>query len=203
MTDFSPALHRFGDVAVRLSVELGRADMPLRDVLSLGQGSVVALNRMTDELLDITANGKVIAQGEVVAQDGKFALKIVTLVGEEPQAPAMTMPAAPAATVNPASSAASVAPATAPAPTPSAPAEPQASPEAPQDRPEVATPAAAEPASDAVPEAASDMAPEPAPEAVSEEPPTESPAQEIDDLADALAEIAPTVEGDETSEDPA
>ncbi|MEO0699694.1 MAG: FliM/FliN family flagellar motor switch protein, partial [Pseudomonadota bacterium] len=48
MTDFSPALHRFGDVSVRLSVELGRADMPLRDVLALGQGSVVALSRLTD-----------------------------------------------------------------------------------------------------------------------------------------------------------
>jgi flagellar motor switch protein FliN/FliY len=85
MTAFSPALHRFGDVSVRLSVELGRTDMPLRDVLSLGQGSVVALNRMTDELLDVTANGKVVAQGEVIAQDGKFALRIVNLVGEEPE----------------------------------------------------------------------------------------------------------------------
>ena len=85
MTAFSPALHRFGDVSVRLSVELGRADMPLRDVLSLGQGSVVALNRLTDELLDVTANGKVVAQGEVVAQEGKFALRIVMLVGDEPE----------------------------------------------------------------------------------------------------------------------
>ncbi|MEO0589875.1 MAG: flagellar motor switch protein FliN [Pseudomonadota bacterium] len=87
MTDFSPALHRFGDVSVRLSVELGRADMPLRDVLALGQGSVVALSRLTDELLDITANGKVIAQGEVIAEDGKFALRIVSLAGAEPDAP--------------------------------------------------------------------------------------------------------------------
>ena len=83
MTDFSPAFHRFGDVAVRLSVELGRADMPLKDVLSLGQGSVVTLSRLTDELLDVTANGKVVAQGEVIAEDGKFALRIVTLAGDE------------------------------------------------------------------------------------------------------------------------
>lgn len=86
MTDLSPALLRFGDVSVRLSVELGRTDMPLREVLSLGQGSVVALNRLTDELLDITANGKVIAQGEVITQGGKFALRIVNLVGEDPSA---------------------------------------------------------------------------------------------------------------------
>lgn len=86
MTNLSPALMRFGDVSVRLSVELGRTDMPLRDVLSLGQGSVVALNRLTDELLDITANGKVVAQGEVIAEGGKFALRIVNLVGEDPSA---------------------------------------------------------------------------------------------------------------------
>ncbi|MEE4152923.1 MAG: FliM/FliN family flagellar motor switch protein [Erythrobacter sp.] len=83
MTAFSPALHRFGDVTVRLSVELGRADMALRDVLALGPGRVVALDRLTDELLDVTANGKVVARGEVVAKDGRFALRVVSLVGEE------------------------------------------------------------------------------------------------------------------------
>ncbi len=83
MSAFNPALHRFGDVTVRLSVELGRADMPLKEVLSLGEGSVVSLNRLTDELLDLTANGRVIARGEVVAQDGRFALRIVSLVGED------------------------------------------------------------------------------------------------------------------------
>ena len=94
MSDLSPALMRFGDVSVRLSVELGRTDMPLRDVLSLGQGSVVALNRLTDELLDITANGKVVAQGEVIAESGKFALRIVNLVGEDPSASAGVSPTA-------------------------------------------------------------------------------------------------------------
>ncbi len=83
MTAFNPALHRFGDVTVRLSVELGRTDMPLKDVLALGEGSVVPLNRMTDELLDVTANGRVIAHGEVVAEDGKFALRIVSLAGDD------------------------------------------------------------------------------------------------------------------------
>lgn len=86
MTAFQPAsLHRFGDVAVRLSVELGRTEMPLRDVLQLGEGSTVALDRLTDELLDVTANGRVIARGEVVADKGRFALRIVSLVGEEGQ----------------------------------------------------------------------------------------------------------------------
>ncbi len=83
MSAFSPALHRFGDVSVRLSVELGRTDMPLRDVLALGEGSVVSLNRLTDELLDVTANGKIVARGEVIAENGRFALRIVSLAGEE------------------------------------------------------------------------------------------------------------------------
>jgi flagellar motor switch protein FliN/FliY len=83
MNAFNPAIHRFGEVTVRLSVELGRTDMPLKDVLALGEGSVVPLDRLTDELLDVTANGKVIARGEVIAQDGRFALRIVSLVGDE------------------------------------------------------------------------------------------------------------------------
>ncbi|QUL36909.1 FliM/FliN family flagellar motor switch protein [Erythrobacter sp. JK5] len=89
MTAYNPALHRFGDVSVRLSVELGRTDMPLREVLALGEGSVVPLNRLTDELLDVTANGRIIAKGEVVTQDGRFALRIVSLAGDDtPGAPA-------------------------------------------------------------------------------------------------------------------
>ncbi|AOL22282.1 flagellar motor switch protein FliN/FliY [Erythrobacter litoralis] len=87
MSDFSPssrsALHRFGNVGVRLSVELGRTEMMLRDVLLLGEGSTVALNRLTDEALDLTANGRVIARGEVVTQNGRFALKILSLVGDD------------------------------------------------------------------------------------------------------------------------
>ena len=86
MTAFQPATFaRFGDVAVRLSVELGRTEMPLRDVLMLGEGSTVSLDRLTDELLDVTANGRVIARGEVVAERGRFALRIVSLVGEDGQ----------------------------------------------------------------------------------------------------------------------
>jgi len=83
MTFQPAAFSRFGDVAVRLSVELGRTELPLRDVLMLGEGSTVALDRLTDELLDVTANGRVIARGEVVAEKGRFALRIVSLVGED------------------------------------------------------------------------------------------------------------------------
>lgn len=96
----SPAFARFGDVAVRLSVELGRTDMPLRDVLMLGEGAMVALDRLTDELLDVTANGRVIARGEVVADKGRFALRIVNLVGEDGQDLPPPLPDAPSATAD-------------------------------------------------------------------------------------------------------
>ena len=79
----SPALQRLGAVSVKLSVELGSTNMALKDVLALSEGSVVSLDKLTDELLDITANGQVIAHGEVIAQDGKFALRIVSLAGGE------------------------------------------------------------------------------------------------------------------------
>ena len=82
MNAINPALHRFGEVTVRLAVELGRTDMPLKDVLALEEGSVVPLNRQVDELLDITANGRVVARGEVVAHDGRFAIRIVSLVND-------------------------------------------------------------------------------------------------------------------------
>ena len=84
MTAYQPAgFSRFGDVSVRLSVELGRTEMCLREVLMLGEGSTVTLDRLTDELLDVTANGRVIARGEVVTDKGRVALRIVSLVGEE------------------------------------------------------------------------------------------------------------------------
>lgn len=80
------------DVDVRLSVELGRTDMKLKDVLALGEESVVLLDRLTDELLDVMVNGKVIAKGEIVAQGNRFGLRIVEMAGAEdsPEMPAPT-----------------------------------------------------------------------------------------------------------------
>jgi flagellar motor switch protein FliN len=76
------------DVDVRLSVELGRVDMKLKDILALSEESVVALDRLTDELLDVSVNGKVIAKGEIVAQGSRFALRIVEIAGNTAEADA-------------------------------------------------------------------------------------------------------------------
>ena len=67
------------DVDVRLSVELGRTSMKLRDVLGLSDNSVVMLDRMVDEPLDVLVNGKLIARAEIVSENGRFGMKIVEL----------------------------------------------------------------------------------------------------------------------------
>ena len=83
MTFQTRGLEFLKDVDVRLTVELGRTDMKLKDVLSLTEESVVLLDRLTDELLDVMVNGKLIARGEVVAQGERFGLRIVELIGQE------------------------------------------------------------------------------------------------------------------------
>ena len=69
------------DIDVRLTVELGRKNMRLRDVLALGESSVIELDRLTDDPLDIMVNGKLIARGEGVAQGNRFAIRVLELVG--------------------------------------------------------------------------------------------------------------------------
>lgn len=81
MNQFSDSLGLLQDIDVRLTVELGRKQMRLRDVLALGENSIVELDRLTDEPLDILVNGKLIARGEVVAQGNRFAIRVLELVG--------------------------------------------------------------------------------------------------------------------------
>ena len=68
------------DVNLKISVELGRAQLKLRDVLNLSTGSVVELGRQTSEPVDILVNGALLASGEVVVVDGHFAVRITKLL---------------------------------------------------------------------------------------------------------------------------
>jgi len=77
----NPGFGLIQDIDVRLTVELGRTDMLLRDILALGEESVVMLDRLIDEPLDVKVNGKLIARGEVVADGNRFGLRILELVG--------------------------------------------------------------------------------------------------------------------------
>jgi flagellar motor switch protein FliN/FliY len=68
------------DVPVRISVEVGRRDMRVEDLLRLTQGSVVELNRMAGEPVDVLVNGMPVARGEVIVVDDNFAVRLTEVV---------------------------------------------------------------------------------------------------------------------------
>ena len=68
------------DVPVTLSMEVGRARIPIRNLLQLNQGSVVELERAAGEPLDVYANGTLIAHGEVVVINEKFGIRLTDVV---------------------------------------------------------------------------------------------------------------------------
>lgn len=68
------------DVPLPITVELGRTSMTIRDVLDLGPGSVVELDRVAGEPVDILVNGKLVAKGEVVVIDENFGVRVVDIV---------------------------------------------------------------------------------------------------------------------------
>jgi flagellar motor switch protein FliN/FliY len=76
-TDLSLVL----DVPVELAVEIGRTTMTIRQTMALAPGSVVVLDRMAGEPVDLLVNGKRIARGEVVAIDEEFGLRITEVTG--------------------------------------------------------------------------------------------------------------------------
>jgi flagellar motor switch protein FliN/FliY len=68
------------DVCLNLTVELGRTELPIKEVLELTRGSVIELNRVAGESVDLFANGKMIAKGEVVVIEDNFGLRITSIV---------------------------------------------------------------------------------------------------------------------------
>ncbi len=67
------------NVSLTLSARIGRAPMRVREILGLGNGSVVPLDRRSDEPIELFANEKLIAYGEIVAVDGRFGVRITEL----------------------------------------------------------------------------------------------------------------------------
>lgn len=69
------------NIPVRLSVELGRAELPIRDVVNIDRGSVIALDRSVGQPLDVRVNGVLIGHGEiVVVGEDRLALRLVDVV---------------------------------------------------------------------------------------------------------------------------
>ena len=77
----SAELERLYDVPVELAVEIGRTRMTIGDTLGLGPGSIITLNRMAGEPVDLLVNGRPIARGEVVVIDEEFGLRVTEVVG--------------------------------------------------------------------------------------------------------------------------
>ena len=68
------------DVPITISMEIGRARINIRNLLQLNQGSVVELDRLAGEPMDVLVNGTLIAQGEVVVVNEKFGIRLTDIV---------------------------------------------------------------------------------------------------------------------------
>jgi flagellar motor switch protein FliN/FliY len=68
------------DIPLDVSVELGKVKMLVNDLLQLGQGSIIALNKPVGERLEIYISDKLIARGEVVVADEKFGIRVTDIV---------------------------------------------------------------------------------------------------------------------------
>ena len=68
------------DIPVQLTVELGRTKVPIKYILQLAQGSIVELDALAGEPMDVLINGYLIAQGEVVVVNEKFGIRLTDIV---------------------------------------------------------------------------------------------------------------------------
>ena len=69
-----------GDIPVQATVELGQTKLTLKEILELSEGSIIELDRLAGEPLDLKVGGQLIAQGEVVAIDDSYGLRITNVV---------------------------------------------------------------------------------------------------------------------------
>lgn len=79
----SPDLDVILDIPVSIAMEVGRTDIPIRNLLQLNQGSVIELDRLAGEPLDVLVNGTLIAHGEVVMVNEKFGIRLTDVVSQQ------------------------------------------------------------------------------------------------------------------------
>ena len=68
------------DIPLKVSVELGRTNVLIKDLLQLGQGSVLELDKLAGEPLEVLVNGKLVARGEVVVVNEKFGIRLTDII---------------------------------------------------------------------------------------------------------------------------
>ncbi len=71
------------DIPVTLSMEIGRTKMRIKELLDLSSGSIVELQKMVDEPLDVLVNGTLVARGEAVVIDRKFGVRLTEVVSRQ------------------------------------------------------------------------------------------------------------------------
>ena len=76
-------LEFLGDVPLEITIELGRARLTIGELISLSEGSVVELDKLAGEPVDILANGMLVARGEVVVVNEYFSVRVTEIVSEE------------------------------------------------------------------------------------------------------------------------
>ena len=81
-----PSVQRLLDVPIDVTIELGQTELSIRRILEIGPGSIIELDRMAGEPVDLVVNDKVIAQGEVVVIEENFGIRITHLVTPEERA---------------------------------------------------------------------------------------------------------------------
>src|SRR5438105_6479690 len=81
-TDHGHGIELLMDVALEVSVELGRSHMSIGEILGLRTGTVIELDKLAGEPVDVSVNGTLIARGEVVVVDEKFGVRITEVVSK-------------------------------------------------------------------------------------------------------------------------
>ncbi len=85
-TTSSDGLRLLENIGVRLTVEVGRTELTIRDLLRLSEGSVIELDRLAGDPLDVLVNGTLIAKGEVVMVGERFGIRFGQIVDPEKRA---------------------------------------------------------------------------------------------------------------------
>ncbi len=83
LSENSPKLEVILDIPVRLSMEVGNTEISIRNLLQLNQGSVIELDRLAGEPLDVLVNGTLIAHGEVVVVNEKFGIRLTDVISAQ------------------------------------------------------------------------------------------------------------------------
>ncbi|MDB5102132.1 MAG: flagellar motor switch phosphatase FliY [Cyanobacteria bacterium RYN_339] len=83
--EHEPNLELLRDLKLEVMVELGRTSIPLRQVIQLGEGSIIELEQLAGEPVNLSVSGKIVAQGEVVVIGTAFGIKVTQIFAQDLQ----------------------------------------------------------------------------------------------------------------------